>query len=219
MPQTDPDYARVTAEEAFAALMEVPDIRLVRCLVIADDVHKEEPWRRQTDPEWHVFGETFAGGEIRLYRPTAADDVSETLKHEWAHLLELAERNWQHTFEQVRDLEPFFTGDATLDSVDGAEQWAYFGARLLSTAPLLSPATISANPIRASIWTGALAQRLCSLPAGQRSASHQFYECVVKWAKDEARPVALKRLTSATTDGDVEHARRAQLILDMLKSV
>ena len=91
VPETDPDYLRLTVQEAFEALVRVPDIRLVRCLVLFDDVHREEPWLRQTvAPEWRVFAETFPEeGEIFLYRPVADDDVSTTLKHEWAHLLQL----------------------------------------------------------------------------------------------------------------------------------
>jgi hypothetical protein len=219
VPEAAPDYPRLTAQEAFAALVELPDLRLVRCVVIVDDVHREEPWRCQSDPHWHLFGEAFADGEIRLYRPTVNDDVSAILKHEWAHLLEFAEPVWRHVFEQVGDLERFTTGNETLDSVDGAEQWAYLGERLLSTAPLLSPATSTANPIRASIWAQALGERLHTLPHELKSAEHRFYECVLEWTKNEARPVALTRLGMLSTNGDVDSARRARSILGVLETL
>jgi len=216
VPETDPDYLRLTVQEAFEALVRVPDIRLVRCLVLVDDVHREEPWLRQTvAPEWRVFAETFPEeGEIFLYRPVADDDVSTTLKHEWAHLLQFAELKWQQLFDQVGDLERFFTGDATLDAVDGIERWAYFGERLLSTAPLLSPATASANPIRATIWVEALAHRLATLPVAMKADENAFYEYVVKWTRDTARPVALRKLHAAAAEHD--RADRARSILKIL---
>lgn len=218
VPQAEPDYPRLTAQESFAALMDLPDLRLVRCLVIVDDVQKDEPWQRQTNPEWHVFAEALAHeGEIRLYRPVADDDVSTTLKHEWAHLLEFAEAEWRSAFELVRDLERFFTGDATLDTADTAEQWAYLGERLLSAAPLLSPATASANPIRATIWVEALAQRLATLPAAMKAGRNGFYEMVVKWTKDTVRPVALHKLRAATTEVDGLRSGRARSLLAILE--
>jgi hypothetical protein len=101
--------------------------------------------------------------------------------------------------------------------VDAAEQWAYLGERLLSTAPLLSPATAGANPIRATIWVEALAQRLATLPAGMKTGNNAFHEMVVKWTRDTARPVALAKLRAASTEVDVDRADRARSILKILE--
>jgi hypothetical protein len=216
VPDREADYDRLTPDQALALLKGLPDIRLVHRLTIIDAPCRYEPWYRQANPHWRMLGEVLDDSEIVLYRPTAKADVAATLNHEWAHLLEFAAPKWRRLFEHVGDFERFIGRAGEPEPESSKEYWATLGEFLLSTAPLISPASSFANPIRATIFAMALAERLASVPAALRGTEHAFYSHVLEWDRNTIRPAVTKRLKEIVVGSELERAVRAYLILSMI---
>jgi hypothetical protein len=219
IPEAEPDYDRISAQQALALLRTLPDIRLVRRLTILDTIFRYDPWFQQFNSSWRLLGEVSDGAEIILYRPAVTEDVAATVTHEWAHLLEFSSPKWRRLLNVVGDLEPFVGRAGALYPEPPKEEWAVLGEFLLSTAPLLSPLTSFANPIRATVIANALRERLASLPTRLRSTEHAFYEAVLHWDVDTVRPEALDKLRTRMDGSDVERAVRARLILNVLSGL
>jgi hypothetical protein len=215
VPTQPPDYQRLGPEEALAKLDQLPDLRLVRRLVIVDRPHAEEPWFRQTvSPTWRLLAEAMRDGEIRMYRPAAGEDIATTLAHEWSHLLEWAYPNAAHMFELARGLEQLDAG--AVPPLSLAEEWAGIGDRLLSAAPMLAPLTANANPVRACIWLTALEDCLAKVPKDQRGGRHREHLAWIWFARTNLFPEAINALEGWTAAQDVERAVQARLILRYL---
>lgn len=219
IPEAEPDYHRISAQQALTFLRALPDIRLVRRLTVLDRIFRYDPWFQRSNPSWRLLGEVLDGAEIVLYRPAPTEDVAATVAHEWAHLLEFSSPKWRRLFNLVSDLEPFVPRAGAVYPEPPKEEWAILGELLLSTAPLLSPLTSFANPIRATIIANALRDRLASIPTRLRSTEHAFYEAVLHWDMDTVRPEALDNLRDRMAGSDVDRAVRAHLILNVLNGV
>jgi tetratricopeptide (TPR) repeat protein len=214
VPDAEADYDRLTAQEVLTLLRALPDIRLVRRITVIDRPFRYQPWFAQLNPKWRLLGEVVEGNEVVLYRPVAGDEAAATVAHEWAHLLEFAAPKWRRLFELVGDLETFI--GRPHQEEPPKEQWARLGEFLLSTTPLLSPSSAWANPIRATIFVRALAERLACVPPELCSTEAAYYGFVLAWDRDTTRPEAVQRLKSIAAGTRTERAVRAQLILNVL---
>jgi hypothetical protein len=157
---------------------------------------------------------------IRLYRLTPDDEIAVILAHEWSHLLWFASPDIALAFTGVGDLDRFVTVpelDAAAVPMDTAELpkelWAILGEKLMSPVPLVSPAMASANPIRATLFSVALAGRLDTLPTLLCSSEHLYYSAVLKFIFGNIMPKAVARLREMEKSDNINMALRARSVL------
>jgi hypothetical protein len=172
---------------AFAdALRALPDLRLVRRLVLVGGHYRERYWLRQATGEDVVLrAEAFPDtGDIWIYRLPADDgQLAQLLAHEWSRLLLFAspvELSRLGDAGMVEPIEP----EQLLKGASGAwmklqaEYWAEIGERLLCD-PMLAATSAAIFPVHVALYLSALARRLKALPRELRGPRHDRYRGLV----------------------------------------
>jgi hypothetical protein len=157
------------------AVMALPDVRLIRRLVLVGGHWRERPWIRQTSGrsvalEAEVFPET---GDIWIYRlPADEGRFAQLLAHEWSHLLLLASPVELSRLGDAEMVEPIEPGQLLKEPAGPwmklqNEYWSAIGERLLCD-PMLAATSAAIFPIHTTLYLSALARRLRSLPKDVR---------------------------------------------------
>jgi len=171
-PEATPDYERLQPHECVTLLGQVPDIRLIKRVVILDLRHRGalEAIKRTNQPDFQIFAEANNNGEITLFRPTRGQRNLSILVHEWSHLLRFASPREAILFDSIEGLEDYTLGNQPSPRYydkDGLRQewWASIGELLVTDVdPLVSSVTAMCNPIRVCVWWRCLQRRLSDLP-------------------------------------------------------
>lgn len=161
------------------ALFALPDVRLIRRLVLVGGHHRERAWIRQTTGRSVVLdAEVFADtGDVWIYRlPADESRLAELLARQWSHLLLLASPVELSRLGDAEMVEPVDPSELVKGEVGPwmklqTECWSAIGERLLCD-PMLAATSAAIFPIHASLYLSALARRLRSLPREIRGSRY-----------------------------------------------
>jgi hypothetical protein len=217
------EYAlSITLDDIVDTLHELPNLGLIRRIMIIDEPHSEEQWLRQirNNAGLCVKAEALPGArEIRIYASGIDASFSATVLHEWNHLLKHAYPDASGAFDQVGSFEPLEIGAlAPFDALVADEEWSYLGEQLADFKRQAAEALILALalPIRSSIWGSAFGAALDALPELEYGADHRSHQSIRAFIDASARPEAIATLRAHENDSDREVRMRAQEILRYL---
>ena len=211
----------ISLDDVVDALHHLPNMDLVRRITVIDEPHREEQWLRQTLDNARLCVKAEAiphAGEIRIYATGIDASFSDTVLHEWNHLLKHAYPKASEAFDRVGTIEPFGLGaHAPFNELIADEEWSYLGERLsdFDREPAEALMLASALPIRSTIWGSAFGATLDALPA-KLGAQHRSHQSMRAFIEASARPDAIGILRELENDPDSAVGMRARGILRYL---
>ena len=183
LPQGEPSYPQLPLAAILRAVNDLPDVRLMRSVVVIDGAHPLDPWARRqlgADARYLAAAELDARCQVALYRPVDEDTTRTTLIHEWWHF-----QKWQHPiesgeFDAIGDAEPFILipPPPAVDMPSGRsehERWAMLGEVMLAENPAAGWLFARLNPRRSAILAAVLERVLYAVPPELRGPRHFDY--------------------------------------------
>jgi hypothetical protein len=212
----------ISLDDIVDTLHALPNLGLIRRIMIIDEAHSEEQWLRQirNNAGLCVKAEAFpVAREIRIYASGIDASFSATVLHEWNHLLKHAYPDASDAFDRVGTFEPLEIGAlAPFDALVADEEWSYLGEQLADFKRQAAETLMLALalPIRSSIWGSAFGAALDAVPESEYGADHQSYQSIRAFIDASARPEAIGTLRELADDPDPDVATRAEEILRYL---
>lgn len=205
----------LSPEQAGSMVSALPDPRLVKRLIVLNHDHPIQPWMQQqtSRPDARIYGETFANGDVYLYKPANDLNTKATVEHEWFHLLRINSTKASAMFDSVGDHEPIRLGVPSEPISGNSEVWSVLGQRLIGSDVHTARIVAQANPVRSTILAKALKESLEGLPANQQSHRQQQHMDVVRYIEQSVKPGATAKLSKLVSAGARVHEALSYITL------